>query len=92
MFTRSNSNQSNQVTTLSRSTRTPYYLRNLPRINYFEPDDEDEDENEEECILDNIEINYDYNDDNIPGPYDDLEYHYIEYGFGSYDGYDGYDN
>ena len=60
MFTRSNSNQSNKVTTLSRCTRTPYYLRNLPIINYFEPDDEDEDENEEECILDNIEINYDF--------------------------------
>ena len=92
MLTRSNSNQSNRVTILSRATRTPYYLRNLPRINYLEPDYDDEVSNEEDDILDIIEINYDYNNDDMPGPYDDFDYDYNEYGCGSYDGYDGYDN
>ena len=88
MFTRSHSNQYNEVTILSRATRTPYYLRNLPIINYFEPDD-DEDFDDD---LEDTEIYFSYNDDDMPGPYDDLCYDYNEYGCGSYDGYDGYDN
>jgi len=93
MLTRSYSNQARQVIIVSRSTRTQYYLRNLPIINYFEPDEEDEkvfDENSDD--LDITEINYDYNNDDMPGPYDDFGYDYIEYGYGAYDGYDGYDN
>jgi hypothetical protein len=62
----------------------------LPIINYFEPDYEDYDEDSDD--LDITEINYDYNNDDMPGPYDDFGYDYIEYGCGAYDGYDGYDN
>ena len=100
MFTRSYSNQASQVTIVSRSTKTRYYLRNLPIINYFEPDYEDDEKvfSEDSDDLDITEINYDYNNDDMQGPYDDFGYDYIEYGCGAYDGcgsyhgYDGYDN
>uniref|UniRef100_A0A6C0ASF9 Uncharacterized protein n=1 Tax=viral metagenome TaxID=1070528 RepID=A0A6C0ASF9_9ZZZZ len=92
MLTRSQSKQSIGNTTVTRSTRTIYFLRNLPIINYFESDDE-EVFNEES----NTEINFSYNNDNMPGPYDDIgPYCHSEYcdycGSGYYSGYDGYDN
>jgi len=86
MFTRSYSNQASQDTIVSRSTKTRYY------------EDDEKVFSEDSDDLDITEINYDYNNDDMPGPYDDFGYDYIEYGCGAYDGcgsyhgYDGYDN
>jgi hypothetical protein len=104
MLTRSQSKQSiTLATSVKRSTRTRYYLRNLPIINYFEPDDEDLDDDDEsddndEDDLEDTEIDFSYyHYDNMPGPYDDIGSYYgsgyCDYcGYGSYHGYDGYDN
>jgi hypothetical protein len=89
MLTRSYFKKANQNSIAIRSTRTHYYLRNLPIINYFEADEDNNDSYEDDNLLDNIEICAGY----IPGPYDDIDscYGYCYYA-GYYDGYDGYDN
>ena len=109
MLTRSHSKQANQNTILSRSIRTPYYLRNLPMINYFEhyheddDDNNDDDNNDEDYYLENnydqhhTEIEFIYNNVDVPGPYDDTGPYcgsrYCDYcGSNYYYGSDGYDN
>jgi hypothetical protein len=92
MLTRSQTKQSSSITSVTRSTRTLYYLRNLPIINYFEADDEDDyqDYYKEEYK----ELDFSYNNDDMPGPYDDIGpwcgSGYSDFGY--YDGYNGYDN
>jgi hypothetical protein len=92
MLTRSKSKQTNLVTSVTRSTRTSYYLRNLQIINYYEAGCYKNDYREEYN-----EIDFSYNNDDMPGPYDDIGpwcgSKYCDYcGYGCYDGYDGYDN
>ena len=92
MLTRSQTKQTIPITTVTRSTRTPYYLRNLPIINYFETDDADDFEDDFDT-----EIDFSYNNDDMPGPYDDIGGYchsgYCDYcGYSYYDGYNGYDN
>jgi hypothetical protein len=95
MLTRSHTKQSSSITTVTRSTRTPYYLRNLPIINYFEADNEDE--YQDYYHKEYKELDFTYNNDDMPGPYDDIGpwcgSKYCDYcGVGYYDGYNGYDN
>jgi hypothetical protein len=100
MLTRSQTKQTIPITTVTRSTRTPYYLRNLPIINYFETDDDDDYENDFEDDYENVfvtGIDFSYNNDDMPGPYDDIGRYchsgYCDYcGSSYYDGYNGYDN
>jgi hypothetical protein len=92
MLTRSQTKQTIPITTVTRSTRTPYYLRNLPIINYFETDYADDFEDDFDT-----EIDFSYNNDDMPGPYDDIGSYchsgYCDYcGSSYYDGYNGYDN